>query len=328
MRPASHPPCFLASRELRGRPAAAHPERPSPSAEAAVRLILATRRSPLALAQTEQVARALRAAGHDAEPLALTTTGDRWSAEDRTPAPDRGLFVKELEEALLDGRADLAVHSAKDLPGALPAGLAVVAVPAREDPRDVLVGPAGGLDGLPAGARVATGSPRRAAQLLAARPDLVVAPIRGNVGTRLDKLARGEADALVLAAAGLRRLGLAPEGATALPVEVSTPAPGQGLLAIEGRRDDPAAAAAAAALDDPAANACLRAERALLSALGGGCMQPVGALCEPAGDRLRITAFAGSEDGSLAERTSLEGDRGDPEGLGREAAAALAAARR
>jgi len=271
---------------------------------------------------------ALRAAGHDAQPLPLTTTGDRWSAEGRDAVPDRGLFVKELEEALLDGRADLAVHSAKDLPGELPAGLAVVAVPVREDPRDVLVGPPGGLDALPAGARVATGSPRRAAQLLAARPDLVVAPIRGNVGTRLDKLARGEADALVLAAAGLRRLGLAPQGAAPLPVDVCTPAPGQGLLAVEGRRDDPAAAAAAAALDDAGAHACLRAERALLSALGGGCMQPVGALCEAVGGGLRMTAFAGSEDGTRGERVTVEGDAADPDALAREAAAALGAVRR
>src|SRR5690606_30252692 len=153
-----------------------------------------------------------------------------------------------------------------------------VAVPTREDPRDVLIGAPGGLAALPTGARVGTGSPRRAAQLLAARPDLTVAPIRGNVGTRLDKLARGETDALVLAAAGLRRLGLAPAGAVPLPVDVCTPAPGQGLLAVEGRRDDPASAAAAAALDDPASHVCLRAERALLTALGGGCMRPVGAL--------------------------------------------------
>ncbi|HSJ73595.1 MAG TPA: hydroxymethylbilane synthase, partial [Miltoncostaeaceae bacterium] len=260
-------------------------------------MILATRRSPLALAQTELVAARLRAAGHEPEALPLTTTGDRWSAEDRTPAPDRGLFVKELEEALLDGRAHLAVHSAKDLPGELPPNLAVVAVQPRDDPRDALVGPEGGLDGLPAGARVATGSPRRAAQVLDARPDLAVVPIRGNVGTRLDKLARGEADALVLAAAGLRRLGLWPSGTTPLPVERSTPAPGQGLLAVEARAGDAAAAAAAAALDDPSAHACLRAERAFLAALGGGCMRPLGALCEPAGDGLRLWAFAAAEDG-------------------------------
>jgi len=293
-----------------------------------VRLILATRRSPLALAQAEGVAAALRDAGHAAELLPLTTTGDRWSAQDRAPAPDRGLFVKELEEALLARRAHLAVHSAKDLPGELPSGLAVLAVPPREDPRDVLVGPPGGLAALPEGARVATGSPRRAAQLLAARPDLRVVPIRGNVGTRLDKLARGEADALVLAAAGLRRLGLEPEGAVPLDIELSTPAPGQGLLAIEGRDDDPETAAAASALDDPAARACLRAERALLAALGGGCMRPVGALCAPAPAGLRLTAFAGSEDGTRVERAVREGPAGDPEGLGRLTADALAAARR
>lgn len=273
------------------------------------------------------VAADLRTAGHDVELLQLTTTGDRWSAAGTGAAPDKGLFVAELEQALRDGRADLAVHSAKDLPGALPAGLAVVSVPVREDPRDVLVGPPGGLDALAPGARVATGSPRRAAQLLAARPDLVVVPIRGNVGTRLDKLARGDADALVLAAAGLRRLGLAPPGATALPVAVSTPAPGQGLLAIEAREGDPAASAAAEALDDPSAHACLRAERSLLAALGGGCLEPVGALCEPHGDGLWMTAFAGSADGTRGERVVVAGSAGDPEALGAEAAAGLAAVR-
>jgi hydroxymethylbilane synthase len=235
--------------------------------------------------------------------------------------------VKELEEALLDGRAHLAVHSAKDLPGELPPGLAVLAVPPREDPRDVLVGAPGGVDALPGGARVGTGSPRRAAQLRAARADLEVVPIRGNVGTRLDKLARGDVDALVLAAAGLRRLGLWPEGTVALDVELSTPAPGQGLLAIEGRDDDPETAAAVAALDDALAHACLRAERALLAALGGGCMHPVGALCERDGPGLRLTAFAGSEDGARAEWAVLSGDLADPDRLGRGVAAALLAVR-
>ena len=235
--------------------------------------------------------------------------------------------MKELEEALLDGRAHLAVHSAKDLPGELPAGLAVLAVPAREDARDVLVGPPGGLEALPAGAAVATGSPRRAAQVLAARPDLRVIPIRGNVGTRLDKLARGDADALVIAAAGLRRLGLTPAGTTPLPVDVSTPAPGQGLLALQGRADDPGTAAAVSELDDAAAHACLRAERALLAALGGGCLQPVGAYCAPHGEGLRIIAFAGSDDGERCERVVRDGAFADPDRLGRDAAAELAAVR-
>lgn len=261
------------------------------------------------------------------ELLPLTTTGDRWSASGSEATPDKGLFVKELEEALLDGRADLAVHSAKDLPGELPDGLAVVAVPAREDPRDVIVGPPGGLAALPPGASVATGSPRRAAQILAARPDLRIVPIRGNVGTRLDKLARGDADALVLAAAGLRRLGIQPGGAEPMAIDVSTPAPGQGLLALQGRAGDAAVTAAAAALDDPVAHACLRAERALLAALGGGCLQPVGALCEAAGGGLRMTAFAGSDDGSRGERAVREGAIDAPEALGRAVAAALAAVR-
>ena len=203
----------------------------------------------------------------------------------------------------------------------------MLAVPARADARDVLVGPEGGLGALPAGAAVATGSPRRAAQILAARPDVAIVPIRGNVGTRLDKLAAGAADALIVAAAGLRRLGLDPRGATPLSVEVSTPAPGQGLLALQGRDDDREVAAAVAVLDDPAAHACLRAERALLAALGGGCLQPVGAYCAPHGGGLRITAFAGSDDGRRAERVVREGPLGDPEALGREAAAALAAVR-
>jgi hydroxymethylbilane synthase len=267
------------------------------------------------------------AAGHQVEVLPLTTTGDRWSAAGTGPAPDKGLFVKELEEALLDGRAHLAVHSAKDLPGELPAGLAVLAVPAREDARDVIVGPPGGLDALPSGAAVATGSPRRAAQMLAVRPDLRIVPIRGNVGTRLEKLARGDADALILAAAGLRRLGLAPDGASALAVEVSTPAPGQGLLAVQGRDDDAETAAAVAALDDATAHACLVAERAVLAALGGGCLQPVGAFCEAHAGGLRIVAFAGSEDGSRGERVVRRGSLDDPAALGRDAAAALAAVR-
>ncbi|HTI35808.1 MAG TPA: hydroxymethylbilane synthase [Miltoncostaea sp.] len=291
-------------------------------------LVLATRRSPLARAQTAQVAAALEVAGHTTEALEVVTTGDRWSASGTDPAPDRGLFVKELEEALLDERAHLAVHSAKDLPADLPDGLGVVAVPAREDARDVLVGVPGGIDHLPEGARVGTGSPRRAAQLLDARPDAVVVPVRGNVGTRLEKLARGEYDALVLAAAGLRRLGLEPPGTSPLPVDLSTPAPGQGLLAVEARLDGEAAAAAAAALDDPVAHACLDAERALLDGLGGGCMRPVGAYCEPTHDGLRLVAFAAPEAGPGGERVVLEGVLGDAADLGRRAAVELAGVRR
>jgi hydroxymethylbilane synthase len=259
-------------------------------------------------------------AGHGVSLLELVTSGDRWSAASAADAT-KGLFVRELEEALLDGRADLAVHSAKDLPGALPDGLAILAMPKREDPRDVLVGPEGGLAALASGARVGTGSPRRTAQLRLIRPDVTFAEIRGNVGTRLEKLARGETDALVLAAAGLIRLGLNPEGLSALHVAVSVPAPGQGALALEGRRDRPELATCVAVLDDPATSLAVRAERALLAGLGGGCREPVGALGTVEGDTLRLVAFAASADGAVSVRHEASGPADDPEALG----AALAA---
>ncbi|MGI9540309.1 MAG: hydroxymethylbilane synthase [Miltoncostaeaceae bacterium] len=286
------------------------------------RVVLATRRSALARAQTATIAGALRELGHEAEELPLVTTGDRLSAEGRDPE-GKGVFVKELERALLDGDADLAVHSAKDLPVELPAGLEVVAVPAREDPRDALVGPAN-LEDLPPGARVGTGSPRRAAQILAARPDLEIAPMRGNVDTRLRKLDDGEVEALVLAAAGLARLGVARVDVTPLPIEICVPAPGQGLLAIEALAGS-AGAAAAAALDDADAHACLLAERAVLEALGGGCRSPIGAVAHAEGDTLRLTAFRDDEGGDARRRASASGPIGDPLALGRGLAGQVAA---
>jgi hydroxymethylbilane synthase len=251
------------------------------------------------------------------------TTGDRWSAAGGTDAT-KGLFVKEIEEALLDGRADLAVHSAKDLPGELPPGLAILAVPEREDPRDVLVGPLNGIEGLSQGARVGTGSPRRAAQIRLARPDITCVEIRGNVGTRLEKLARGEGvDALMLAAAGLARLGLAPQGLTPLDISVCVPAPGQGALAIEGRAGRPDLAAVVALLDDPATAACVRAERALLAALGGGCREPIGALGTTDERMLRLVGFAATHDGSVHVRGQVVGAPHDADRLGNELAARL-----
>ncbi len=266
----------------------------------------------------------LRAAGHRVELLHLVTTGDRWSAAGLHDAT-RGLFVKELEEALLDGRADLAVHSAKDLPGELPQDLAILAVPERADPRDVVIGPGGGLDGLTPGARIGTGSPRRAAQIGLARPDVVCVEIRGNVGTRLDKLARGgEVDALVLAAAGLARLGLAPEGMTALDVATCVPAPGQGALALEGRDDRPELTSALAVLDDPDTAACLHAERALLAGLGGGCQEPIGALGSVDDGVLRLVGFAASADRRAHARGEVAGAPSDAVVLGHALAATLA----
>ena len=284
-----------------------------------MRITVATRRSALALAQSRAVAAALRAGGHEVDLLEMVTTGDRWSlagAPDQPGADVKGMFVKELEEALLDGRADIAVHSAKDLPGELPSGLAVIATPPREDPSDVLVGSPGGLAALPDGARVGTTSPRRSAQVRAARPDLQVVDVRGNVDTRLAKLDAGEVDALVLAAAGLRRLGIDRPDAVLLPVEVCLPAAGQGIVAIEGRDDDAAVRDACAPIDDPSAHACLLAERAFLARLGGGCSVAAGALCEADGDGLRMRAWWEGT-GRFAE---VEGIATDAAALGARAA--------
>ena len=284
-----------------------------------MRVTVATRRSALALAQSRAVAVALEDAGHEASLLEMTTTGDRWSLAGSQAQPGmdvKGMFVKELEEALLDGRADIAVHSAKDLPGDLPPGLAVIATPAREHPGDVLVGSPGGLDALPAGARIGTTSPRRRAQVLAARPDLEVVEVRGNVDTRLAKLDAGDVDALVLAAAGLRRLGIARDDAVALPLDLCLPAAGQGIVAIEGRDGDDAVRQACAALDDPASRACLAAERAFLARLGGGCSVPAGALCQLDGDTLRMRAWWDGS-GLFAD---VDGPVGDPAALGARAA--------
>ena len=264
-------------------------------------ITIATRRSPLALAQTSRVAATLRAHGMEVRLLELVTTGDRWSAQGGTGAT-RGLFVKELEEALLDGRADLAVHSAKDLPADLPRGLAIVAVPRREDPRDVVIGPRGGLDVLPDGAVVGTGSPRRAMQLQLRHPNLVFRELRGNVGTRIEKLDDGEFAAIVLAAAGLNRLNISPPNTTPLAISDCVPAPGQGALAMEGRAERPELFAATECLRDAITGRCLEIERAVLRGLGGGCREPIGALAEPDGDDIRLNVFAASEDGSRHTR--------------------------
>jgi hydroxymethylbilane synthase len=234
--------------------------------------------------------------------------------------------VAELERAVLDGEADVAVHSAKDVPGTLAAGLDIVAVPVRADARDALCG-AASLDALPAGARVGTQSLRRRALLLAARTDLDIVPLGGNVDTRLRKLGDGAADALVLAHAGLERLGRTDEAGAVLDPESFVPAPGQGALALEARAGDDGARAALAPLNDPGAAACLAAERALAADLGGSCHTPIGAHAAPvAGGRLCLHAFVGLPDGSAWVRDVLEGSAAEPERLGRDAAARLLAA--
>jgi hydroxymethylbilane synthase len=276
---------------------------------------LGTRGSALAVAQARLVAAEL---GDEAELVPIVTSGDRARGADM----DKSRFVKEIEEALLAGDVDLAVHSAKDVPAELPSGLSIVGVPERADPHDALCG-APSLDELADGAAVGTSSLRRRAQLLALHPDLDVRELRGNVDTRLRRLAEGEFAAVVLAQAGLDRLGRAAEGA---PLPELVPAPGQGCLALEARTDDARAAAAAAALTDRAALTCLTAERALVEGLGASCRTPVGAHAELVDGALRLAAFAGLPDGSHWMRDSDDGDLNDPAGLGRAVADRLRAA--
>jgi hydroxymethylbilane synthase len=230
--------------------------------------------------------------------------------------------VKEIEEALLAGEVDLAVHSAKDVPGELPEGLSIVGVPAREDPLDALCG-AASLDSLREGAVVGTSSLRRRAQLLARRPDLSVRELRGNVDTRLRRLAEDGFDAIVLARAGLIRLGRGGEGAA---LDELVPAPGQGCLVLEARSDDDAAREAAAALTDTDALAALTAERAVVTALEATCNTPIGVWARGAAGTLRLTAFVGLPDGSHWIRDDLAGDASDPAALGSGVAARLEAA--
>jgi hydroxymethylbilane synthase len=283
-------------------------------------LKLGTRGSALAVAQARIVARALEEAepGLTIELVEITTSGDRGS-----PVGDKSRFVKEIEEALLAGSIDLAVHSAKDVPGVLPDGLAIVGVPEREDARDALCG-AASLDELAEGASVGTSSLRRRSQLLAERPDLAVTDLRGNVDTRLRKLADGDHDAVVLALAGLKRLGRGDSGSP-LPVTSLTPAPGQGCLALEARRDDERAAELARRVTDADALTCLTAERAVVERLEATCHTPVAAYATRDGV-LNLSAFVGAPDGSSWIRDTLSGDPGDPAALGREVADRLLSA--
>jgi hydroxymethylbilane synthase len=244
----------------------------------------------------------------------IRTSGDERAGGGPAPeTEDKERFVKEIDDALLDGRIDLALHSAKDVPAAIPDGLSIVGVPEREDARDALCG-AGALEDLPAGAAVGTASLRRQALLLAARPDLDVRTVRGNVDTRLRRLGEGVVDALVLAVAGLRRLGRS-EGVP-IPVETMLPAAGQGCLLLEGRAGDAHAAALAGALTDPVALVALTAERAVVGTLEASCHTPVGAFARYEGEELRVEGFAGTPDGARWIRDALTGDPARPAELG------------
>jgi hydroxymethylbilane synthase len=304
------------------------------------RLVVGTRGSPLALVQARDVAAGLRAArpGIEVAIETVTTTGDRVLDVPLARVGGKGLFTKELEAALLDGRVDLAVHSAKDLPTTLPPGLALAAFTRRADPRDVFVaagtGPRpAGPAALPAGARLGSSSLRRRAQLLALRPDLRLTDLRGNVETRLRKVAEQGLDGTVLAAAGLDRLGRATLAAFAFAVDELLPAVGQGALAVEVRAGDERVAALVAGLDDRSTALAVRAERALLAALEGGCQAPIAAFAELEGTaaaaddgRLLLRAFVGSLDGGRTVRDALAGLAAEPEALGEALAARLRAA--
>ena len=287
---------------------------------------IGTRGSQLALRQAEEVAAGLRRAwpGVRVELVPIRTSGDRLATAHLAEVGGKGLFVKEIEDALLEERVDLAVHSLKDLPAERPAGLVLAAFPRREDPRDVLMAATPTrLDALARGARVGTSSLRRRVQLLARRPDLAIAPIRGNVDTRVRKLREGEFDALVLASAGLRRLGLFDATATPLDPEEVLPAVGQGTLGVEARAGDTRTRNLAEVLTDAETRMASLAERAFLEAVGGSCTTPLGAYARRVAGGLRLDAFVATPDGARALRDSAVGEPDAPEALGRRLAERL-----
>ncbi len=286
---------------------------------------IATRASALALAQSNHIAGLLRDAGvPGVELLEIRTSGDKDRVRPLSEIGGLGVFTRELEQALLGEVADLAVHSLKDLPTILPEGLTLAGVPVREDPRDAWLSRGGlTLERIPAGGRVGTSSQRRSSQVLAARPDLVCVEIRGNVPTRIRKMDEGEFDAIVLAVAGLKRLGLADRITQVLEPEVMLPAISQGALGLEARSGDTETCAAAVGISHADTKAAVLAERALLRRLGGGCRLPIGGWGRIEDGRLLLTGCACSLDGKTVLRASGAGTARDPEALGRQVATAL-----
>lgn len=264
---------------------------------------IATRNSALAKAQAGQVAELLGGA----ELIEVSSDGAMG---------DKGRFVRGVEAALLEGKADIGVHSAKDVPAEMPDGLVIAAVPKREDPSDVWIGIGASLDDVPEGAQVGTASLRRRAQLLAARPDLQVGELHGNVDTRLRKLGEGEFAAIVLAAAGLKRLGRESEASFALPAETMTPAAGQGALVLQAREDNSEAIEAASSIGDEVALRELTAERAVVALLDATCSTPIGVHAMVDGTRIEMDAFVGLPDGSEWIRDRVDGDATEPAVVG------------
>lgn len=292
------------------------------------RLVIATRESELALWQAKHIQARLSEhyPGLEVALLGLTTQGDQILDAPLSRIGGKGLFVKELEQAMQAGRAELAVHSMKDVPMDLPEGFVLAAITARADPRDAFVSTRyRDLSALPAGARVGTSSLRRQAQIRAVRPDLKVEPLRGNVNTRLRKLDEGLYDAIILAAAGLKRLGLEHRITALLSLEESLPAVGQGALGLEtlAKRED--VAALLACLNDAETAACVRAERAMSRALQGGCQAPIGGYARIEAGRLKLTAFASDLEGVRFYRAEAWGEVDNPEALGQHVAEMLLA---
>ena len=283
---------------------------------------LGTRASALARWQANWVAAELKRLGHAVTLVPITTTGDQQTSAPIREMAGVGVFTKEIQRALSDGLIDLAVHSLKDLPTEPVPGLTLAAVPSRESVSDVLVSRNGAaIDDLPPGARIGTGSLRRRSQLLHRRADLVMVDVRGNVDTRLRKLDKGQFDALVLAEAGLKRLGLAERISQVLPASMMLPAPGQGALGLETRSDDRRTRTAVESLSDPSAQAGVLAERSVLLALGGGCLAPIGAWGRVVtSGRLALDAVVLSADGVRRLAAVAEGEASDAESLGRQVA--------
>jgi hydroxymethylbilane synthase len=283
------------------------------------RIVIASRESALAMWQARliQSRLAMLHPGTATEILGLTTEGDRRLDVSLAKIGGKGLFVKELEDALASGRADIAVHSAKDVPMTLAPQFVLAAIGQREDPRDAFVSTRyAGLDALPVGARVGTSSLRRECQLRARHPALAIEPLRGNVPTRLRKLDEGRYDAVILAAAGLNRLGLASRITRLLDPSESLPAPGQGALGIECLQGRPELIELLTGLDHGPTARCVAAERAVSRALSGSCNVPLGAYAEARGSELHLRAFVGAPDGSRVVRGELDGPASDPEALG------------
>ena len=286
------------------------------------RLRIGSRGSQLALWQANHVAALLREQGHTVEIEVIKTTGDKILDVSLAKVGTKGMFTKEIEEALADNRVDLAVHSLKDVPTELAPQFVLAAIMKREDPRDAFISVKySSIDELPHGARVGTSSLRRQAQLKAMRPDLEIFPLRGNVDTRLKKLESGKYDAIILAAAGVHRLGLHTHVKARISAEVMCSAVGQGALAIETRRDDEQIRSLLEFLNHAETRIAIECERALLGAMGGGCQVPIGAYAEKREGRVHLRAMVGSPDGSLILREEAEG--ADGEKLGREMAETL-----